>query len=169
MRYAYWVRMRAGRLLVIVLAVALYICLVIVDGMLSLPYEFANNASVWLPWLIFGFPAFVALMFLAVGVLVWLYASERGVARLLFGFSCAMMVVFAVQTGASSGITVLVAIGDIAADLSLFLLSVLLFFFPKNLFSQSISTETGQTGHEYIKSQKAFLFIISSFVYTLVC
>ena len=43
MRYAYWVRMRAGRLLVIVLAIALYICLVIIDGMLSLPYEFANN------------------------------------------------------------------------------------------------------------------------------
>jgi len=138
MRYAHWIRIRAGRLLVILLAVALYICLVIVDGMLSLPYEFTNSTSVWLPWMIFGFPAFVALMFLAVSTLVWLYASDRGIARLLFGFSCSMIAVFTVQTGASASIGVLVAIGDTAATLSLLLLAILLFFFPKNLFSHEI-------------------------------
>ncbi len=71
------------------------------------------------------------------------------------------MVVFAVQTGANSGIGTLSAIGGIAADVSLFLLAVLLFFFPKNLFSRSISMETEQMGHESIKSQK------SSCVYNL--
>ncbi len=86
MRYAHWVRIRAGRLIVIVLAVALYICLVIVDGMLSLPNEFTGNTPVWLPWMVFGFPALVALMFLAVSTLVWLYASDRGLARLLLAF-----------------------------------------------------------------------------------
>lgn len=161
MRYAYWVRKRVGRLLVIVLALALYICLVIVDGMLSLPYEFTSNTSVWLPWMIFGFPAFVALMFLAVSTLVWLYARDRSLARLLFGFSCSMMVVFAVQTGANSGSGVLLDIGDTAATLALLLLAVLLFFFPKNLFSPAIPPEIVQVRHENRGSQK------SRFSYTL--
>ncbi len=158
MRYAYWVRMRAVRLLVIVLAVALYICLLIIDGMISLPYEFAHNASAWLPWMIFGFPALVALMFLAVSTLVWLYASDRGIAVLLFGFSCSMMVVFAVQTGASAGINILVAIGDTAATLALLLLAILLFFFPKNLFSPTTSAEIVQIIHENGENQRSDYF-----------
>ena len=148
MGYVYWFRIRAGRLLVVVLAVALYICLVIVDGLLSLPYEFTSNTSVWIPWIIIGFPAFVALMFLAIGTLVWLYASDRSLALLLFGFSCSMMVVFAVQTGANSGNNVLAAIGDTAATLSLLLMAILLFFFPRRVFSQTISTEIVQVNHE---------------------
>lgn len=155
MKYAYWFHIRAGRLLVVFLALALYICLVIANGMLSLPYEFTSHASVWLPWMIFGFPAFVALMFLAVSTLVWLYASDRGLARLLFGFSCSMMVVFAVQTGASSSNGVLSDIGDTAATLALLLLAILLFFFPKNLFSQTIPTEIVQVRYENRESQRS--------------
>jgi signal transduction histidine kinase len=155
MRYAHWIRIRAGRLIVIVLAVALYICLVIVDGMLSLPYEFAGNTPVWLPWMIFGFPALVALMFLAVSTLVWLYASDRTLARLLFGFSCSMMVVFAVQTGANSGSSGLQATGDVAATLSLLLLAILLFFFPRNIFSQTISLKTVKVRQENSRKQRS--------------
>jgi len=155
MRYVHWVRIRAGRLLVIVLAVALYICLVIVDGMLSLPYAFTGNTPVWLPWMIFGFPALVALMFLAVSTLVWLYASDRRLACLLFGFSCSIMVVFAVQTGANSGNGVLSNIGGIASTFALLLLAILLFFFPKNLFTPTISAEIVQVRHEKRESRRS--------------
>ena len=156
MKYTYWVRMRADRLLVILLAVVLYICLVILDSMTFFPYEFTSNAPVGLPWVVFGLSAFVALMFLAIGTLIWLYARDREVARLLFGFSCSMMVVFAVQTGASSGSNVLSAIGDTAAALSLLLLAILLFFFPKNLFSRSIPPEIQRSRHGNVGSRKSY-------------
>ena len=94
-------------------------------------------------------------MFLAVSTLVWLYASDRGIARLLFGFSCSMMVVFAVQTGASSGSSILSAIGDTAATLSLLLLAILLFFFPKNVFLPTIPTEIVQVRHKHRVSRRS--------------
>src|SRR5579883_3271324 len=46
----------------------------------------------------FGFSALIALVYLAVGSLVWLFARQRGVARLLFCFSLAMMATFANET-----------------------------------------------------------------------
>ncbi|HLX39048.1 MAG TPA: hypothetical protein VKR42_00870, partial [Ktedonobacteraceae bacterium] len=171
MKIAYWFRKRAVRLLVIVLALAFYICLEVIDGVLSLPYEFTSNASVWLPWMIFGFPALVALMFLAVSTLVWLYASDRALARLLFGFSCAMMVVFAVQTGASAGNSVLQAIGDVAATLSLILLATLLFYFPRNILTHIISPTIVQVSQENKENQRrryVYLLLFRLYISVLV-
>jgi signal transduction histidine kinase len=141
MKYTYWVRIRAGRLLVILLAVALYICLVAVDAMRVFPHALTNSVASGLLWATFGLSAFVSLMFLAIGSLVWIYARDRGLASLLFGFSCSIMVVFAVQTGASMNDALLTSIGGLAATLSLLLLAILILLFPENLFSQTSSSE----------------------------
>ncbi len=131
MKYTYWVRLRAGRLLVIVLAAALYICLVSATGMRVFPHAQTNNAASGLLWATFGLSAFVAIMFLAVGSLVWIYARDRRLASVLFGFSCSVMVAFAVQTGATMKDTLLTSIGGTAATLSLLLLTILLLLFPE--------------------------------------
>src|SRR5712692_1183996 len=102
MQYLSWARIRTGRLLVILPAVVIYFLLLTVDGLRFFPHIVINSSSLFLSWLRFGFSALVALMFLAVGILVWLYARSRFVASLLFSFSFTMMVTFAVQTGAVS-------------------------------------------------------------------
>lgn len=153
MKYTYWVRMRAERLLVIVLAVALYICLVATDGMRVFPNARTYSAASGLLWATFGLSAFVALMFLAIGSLVWIYARDRRLASLLFGFSCSVMVVFAVQIGASMEDALLGSIGGLAATLSLLLLAILLLLFPENLFSQSMTSETAPGSHKRLQGQ----------------
>ncbi len=132
MKYTYWVRIRAGRLLVILLAVALYICLVVVDGMRVFPGTLTSYITAGLPWVVFGLSVFVSLMFLGIGSLVWVYARNRSIALLLFSFSCTMMMTFAVQSGASLGDPLLSAIGAVGADTALLLLAILLFSFPSS-------------------------------------
>src|SRR5437660_1731912 len=110
MRYVYWARARTGRLLIILLAIIAYFFLLMVDALYYFPHFVSNNSSSWLPWMRFGFSSFVALLFLAVGTLVCLYARNRRVALLLFSFSCAMMVAFVVQTGAQLGDSLLSAL-----------------------------------------------------------
>src|SRR2546421_7489475 len=136
MRYVHWARTRIRRLLIILLAIMIYFLLLIVDALAYFPHFMSNSTPYWLPWMRFGFSAFVALMFLAVGALVWLYARSRLVALLLFCFSFTMMVTFAVETDAALNDTlpVLSTIGTVATVLALFMLSTLLLLFPKNLF-----------------------------------
>src|SRR6266480_7093089 len=135
MRYVHWARTRVRRLLIILLAIMIYFSLLIVDALAYFPHFMSNSTPHWLPWMRFGFSAFVALMFLAVGALVWLYARSRLVALLLFCFSFTMMVTFAVETDAALNDTlpVLSTIGTVATVLALFMLSTLLLLFPKNL------------------------------------
>ena len=135
MRYVHWARTRVRRLLIILLAIMIYFLLLIVDALAYFPHFMSNSTPYWLPWMRFGFSAFVALMFLAVGALVWLYARSRLVALLLFCFSFTMMVTFAVETDAALNDTlpVLSTIGTVATVLALFMLSTLLLLFPKNL------------------------------------
>src|SRR6266567_9266784 len=92
MRYIYWARTRTGRLFIIFLALAVFFFLLALDALRYFPLSVSEIHSLWLPWLLFGFSAFVALMFLSVGALVWLYARDRLVATLLFCFSLAMAV-----------------------------------------------------------------------------
>jgi len=94
----------------------------------------------------FGFSAFVALLFLAVGTLVWLYARDRRVASLLFSFSFSMMVAFVVQTGANLGDSLLSVVGGISSILSLLQLFVLLLLFPKNYLSLPLQSNLQEDG-----------------------
>src|SRR5205809_7949933 len=121
MRYVYWLRSRTGRLLIILLAIATYFFLLAVDALRFFPHSSANTTPHWLLWMRYGFSAFVALMFLAVGTLVWLYARSRLVALLLFCFSFTMMVTFAVQTEALLDDHLLSTIGTVASSLAVFL------------------------------------------------
>ena len=83
---------RAGRWLLISVAAALGALLLVVNALDLFPQE--DNLST-LSLIRFGFSALTALVYLAVGSLVWLFARQRGVARWLFGFSLAMMITFA--------------------------------------------------------------------------
>src|SRR5689334_22006159 len=134
MRYLHWALTKAWRLLMILLALIIYFFLLILDAVNYFPQFISNNTSHWLLWMRFGFSAFVALMFLAVGALVWLYARSRRVALLLFCFSLTMMVTFAVETDASlsDSLPLLSTIGGMATVLALFMFSALLLLFPKN-------------------------------------
>ncbi len=135
MRYTHWVRTRMRRLLTVLLALLVYSLLLTVDGLRFFPQKVVESS--FLLWLRFGFSALVALLFLAIGTLVWLYARNRHVALLLFCFTFTMMVAFAVETGASSDDSLLSAIGDMSSVLSVFLFALLLLFFPKSYLSSS--------------------------------
>lgn len=80
MRYVSWARIRTGRLLVILVAIILYVLLLVADGLQFFPRA---TASPLLDLASFGFSAFIGLMYLAVGTLVWLFARDRRVAFLL--------------------------------------------------------------------------------------
>ncbi len=135
MRYVQWTRTRAGRLLAILLVVLIYLLLLTIDGWRFFPYETSHNIPLLLIWMSFAFSELVALLFLAVGILVWLYARTRLVALVLFGFAFAMMTTFAVETGDISGDSLLSTIGVISGALALLLFAALLLLFPRNHFA----------------------------------
>ncbi len=130
MRYLYWARVRAGRLLTVLLAVMIYFLLLTGDAFRFFPRHALNLAL-----LQFGFSALVALLFLAVGTLVWLYARDRVVALLLFSFSFTLMVSFSVQTAAVANDQLFTGFGTVSSVLSLPLFSILLLLFPRNFLS----------------------------------
>ena len=160
MRYVYWARARTGRFLIILLAIITYFFLLMVDALYYFPHFVSNNSSSWLPWMRFGFSSFVALLFLAVGTLVCLYARNRRVALLLFSFSCSMMVAFVVQTGAQLGDSLLSAFGGLGSVLSLFLLSVLLLLFPKDFLSLPWQSHLEQDEGKTLSSHFRHFFIL---------
>ena len=129
MRYVSWARVRTGRLLVILVAIVLYVLLLVADGLQFFPRA---TASPFLDSASFGFSAFIGLMYLAVGTLVWLFARDRRVAFLLFWFSFTMMVTFAVETAAVQTADAFQAIASISSALTLIIFSVLLLIFPNN-------------------------------------
>src|SRR6266550_2359720 len=172
MRYVHWARTRVRRLLIILLAIMIYFLLLIVDALAYFPHFMSNSTPYWLPWMRFGFSAFVALMFLAVGALVWLYARSRLVALLLFGFSFTMMVTFAVETDAALNDTlpVLSTIGTVATVLALFMLSTLLLLFPKNLLLWRVqsSVDTNNVAEKLQSSwQRYYLLLLRPYLAVL--
>src|SRR5947207_9434317 len=120
-------RSRARRVLAVFGAVLIYAVLLIADG----THSHFNPSSFYL-WLTFGFSAFVALIFLAVGSLVWLYARDRNVAALLFASCCASMIPFVVETAAISGDPFLAMVAATGSILAFILYSLLLLAFPIN-------------------------------------
>jgi signal transduction histidine kinase len=85
-------------------------------------------------WKQLGFSALSAFLFLAIGTLVWLYARNRTVAWLLFGFCSAMALSFAVSPAAKENDPTFSAIGSISSGYALLAFSVLLLFFPYNFW-----------------------------------
>ena len=131
MRYVYWARSRVGRLLAVVLALIVYLLLLFSEALLFLPRHPSDFA------LLFGFSSLVALLFLAVGALVWLYARDRRVALLLFGYCFTTMVTVTVETGSVLNDPLFSAISSAGSALSLSLFSALLLLFPRNYLSWS--------------------------------
>src|SRR5260370_4489053 len=152
MRYVSWARIRTGRLLVILVAVVLYILLLVVDGLQIFPQA---TASSFLDLASFGFSAFIGLMYLAVGTLVWLFARDRRVAFLLFCFSFTMMIVFALETATVQTVAArFYTIADATSSLTLMIFSILLLFFPTNYITSHKQPDTAsgsasQSGSSY--------------------
>lgn len=125
-------RARPGRFLVVLLTLLVFVALLAIDTQ----HSFARTPGYQLvSMLSFGFSILVALSYLAIGVLVWLFARERWVAFLLFSLSFTTMMAFTLQTGAQLNDPVLSAISDSGAALSLTLLATLLLFFPANHYA----------------------------------
>jgi signal transduction histidine kinase len=134
MREVYWIiGTKARRLSVVLAALVAYIALLNLD----LTY---TSKQLPLLWLHFGFSALVALSFLAIGSLVWLYGSDRRVAQPLFCFSWAMMIAFTLETAALSGDLLLNVIADSGAALALAFCAWLLLLFPKNYLQFTLSS-----------------------------
>ncbi len=139
----FWPRVYANRLFIVLLVALIYGLLVSVKAQ----HVFLQGAaptldSLALPWFQFGISVLVSLIFLAVGALVWLYASERRVALLLFGFCSTMMMNFAALTSgsasdASSFYLLFDAISSASTALAVPLLAALLLLFPKSYFSDA--------------------------------
>jgi len=107
-------------------------------------------------WLRFGFSAFVALIFLTVGALVWLYARQRQVAALLLGLSLTLMVTFEVQTGASFNDNLLTCIGFGASAAAQLLLSALLLVFPGNFLAFPSKSKIAETPRAAAKRSRQY-------------
>ncbi|HJT55251.1 MAG TPA: ATP-binding protein [Ktedonobacteraceae bacterium] len=141
MQYMSWIRIRAGRLLAIVATLGVYFLLLTMDGLGFFAQNSVNASSLLQSWARFGFSAFLGLIFLAVGALVWLYARNRYVALPLFCFSFTMMVVFVSETGAALNDPLLSAINNASGPLALSVFSVLLLLFPTNYLALSSSPD----------------------------
>jgi signal transduction histidine kinase len=163
MRKVYWVRFRSKRFFAALIALITYLWLLSVESRSLLLFPLPNSSfSVLLQsWLSFGLSALEALIFLAVGMLVWLFARDRLVAKVLFGFSFAMMVIFATEITSSSD-HFLSTLTTICSSLALLLLSILLLLFPKNYLLWHVpsgvdSTEVG--GHLHFNQRRRYYAI----------
>jgi hypothetical protein len=148
MRYLYRWRARAGRMLVVSLAILTCVALLGINASQNFSQ---NTSSLQFLWLSYGFSALTALIFLVVGIFVFLYARDRRVALLLFCFSVAMMVTFAVETATRTSKNVFSMLASVSSTLALAWLSLLLLYFPKNYVSlYSYAANRSQMGwHKY--------------------
>jgi signal transduction histidine kinase len=123
--------LQVGRWLAVMAVVLVYLVLLCSDAWVFFP------RSAYRPYafLQFGLSALAALLFLAVGALVWLYARRRGVALLLLCFCTGMMMTFIVQTGAAEGDLTLSVIGGVSGVVALLFFSTLLLVFPQNVLA----------------------------------
>ncbi len=164
MKYMSWIRIRTGRLLVILTTLAIYLLLLTMDGLRFFSPDAANASTLFQSWMRFGFSAFVGLIFLAIGALIWLYARNRHVALLLFCFSFSMMIVFVSETGAALNDPILSAINNASSPLSLSIFSALLLLFPRNYISPlSLSEGKSKPGqhHYYIQLLRGYMVTVT--------
>lgn len=120
-------RRRAGRWLLISVVATLSGLLLVANALnfFSLEGSLSSLAR-------FGFSAFTALIYLAVGSLVWLFARQRRVALLLFAFSLAMAVTFANETAAGPHVAWFAAATGVSVVVALASFAILLLNFPYN-------------------------------------
>ncbi len=137
MKRSFWIGIRPNRLLAIVAVVLIYFVLAFVDVKQTFSYLASAHSFVLPLWLSFGFSLSVALIFLAIGSLIWFYSQDRQVSLLLFLFSFTTMVVFELETATSFALIdnrVLNTFSGVATALSFFLFAVLLLVFPRSYF-----------------------------------
>ncbi len=135
MKHSLWTRFRANRLVVIIVAVIIYINLGFIDAVYTFPHIENTKTSVLPLWLSFGFSLSVALIFLAVGSVIWFYSRDRQVSLLLFIFTFMMMIAFELETGSVSGLPnvhILTILSGFASISALILFAIILLIFPKN-------------------------------------
>jgi len=162
---------------VVLLALLIYLWLLSVEShsLPSFSHHEINFSSLLLLWISFVFSALVGLIFLAVGTLVWLYARDRRVAQVLFGFSFATMVPFATQIIPASDRLAL-TLTSMSSSLAVLLLSILLLLFPKNYLSRdvpssTVSSEVGENFHSNQRQHYSSVFFLYGYVgiMTLLC
>ena len=143
MKYLNWVRIRTGRFLVILFAIIVYFFLLYMGGFSFFSQGGASAADIATFWFRFGFSSLIALVFLTVGSLVWLFARDRPVALLLFCSSFTMMTTFVVETGSVSGkgVSLSIITSNISSLLSLAFFAIFLMLFPRNYLSLALSKE----------------------------
>lgn len=122
------------RYLAILSGLLLFGLVLIGDALCYFPY--VQLVDLFFSWVRFGFSACSALLFLAVGSLVWYYARNRLTAGVSFAFCLALMVTFAVETGAAANDPLPTAISKVTSPLGLALFAVLLLLFPRNAFAR---------------------------------
>src|SRR5579885_682015 len=140
MKYFFFSYGKTRRLVIIGVAFLCYLWLIVANAMSTFS-QIGNRNSPSL-WAFSGSSALISLLFLATGALVWYYARNRFVARLLFYFSCSMMVTFAVEKGAKGNDVLLSLLASICSQLALFLLSALLLSFPRDYLALRLPTKT---------------------------
>src|SRR5579885_241799 len=94
-----------------------------------------GSTSLLLP---FGFSSFVALLYVAVGLLVWLYGANRLVAGLLYAHSLCMSYTFIVLVGANQNDPLLSALSTSGSALALAFFYLLLLCFPRNVLREAL-------------------------------
>ncbi|HLI69778.1 MAG TPA: ATP-binding protein [Ktedonobacteraceae bacterium] len=127
MRLARGRRQRLWRWLLISIVFCLCVLLLAINALNLFP-QGNNLTSMNLAQ--FGFSALTALVYLAVGSLVWLFAHQRRVAHLLFCFSLAMAMTFANETAGGARETPFAAASRISVVVALASFAILLLIFP---------------------------------------
>src|SRR5690348_7221181 len=160
MKYFSWVRIRIGRLSIILLAFVIYCFLLYIGGLRFFPSANTNAASLTRFWLLLGFSALISLMFLAVGGLVWLFARDRRVALLLFCFSFTMMLTFVVETGSVQNEVVSSILSGVGSLFTLAFFAVFLLLFPRDYLSRLLSRKSRHV--QPVRYHLAWIYLVTA-------
>jgi signal transduction histidine kinase len=133
---------RAGRWLLIAPGAALCGLLLVANGLHC--FAAGGNPSSLAR---FGFSACTALVYLAVGSLVWLFAHQRRVSLFLFGFSLAMALTFANETAGGPYVAWFAAATGVSVVAALASFAILLLNFPYNYLAPPDAREQAGTRH----------------------
>jgi signal transduction histidine kinase len=161
MKYIIRSRHKMLRRSIVVLAVIAYFLFLLLDAVHFFPHHLAGSTlALSLLWVRFGFSALVALMFLAVGALVWLYGRNRSIAIPLFCLTFAMMVTFAMETAASSNDALTEAISAASSSLTWIFFLILLLRFPKDYLAVKVKIR------DFMKSDwpRRFSFLLFAYI-----